>query len=60
MKEGPYKEGLAYEELMIYKSFNLSGYPWEAELFYKAISRTLDAYDNIGIVSVTVHVVYTV
>jgi len=35
MKEGPYKEGLAYEELMIYKSFNLSGYPWEAEWFIK-------------------------
>jgi len=30
MKESPYKEGLTYEELMIYKSFNLSGYPWEA------------------------------
>jgi len=29
-------------------------------MIYKTISRTLDAYDNIGIVSVTVHVVYTV
>jgi hypothetical protein len=29
-------------------------------MIYETISRTLDAYDNIGIVSVTVYIVYTV